>query len=99
MNSPIWYVVHTHPNGEARAEHNLRRQGFHTYLPRYLRRTRHARKTQLVPRPLFPRYVFVALDLFLSIGAHWISAADGTANSFDTHFRHFFEAERVFGTA
>lgn len=63
MNSPIWYVVHTHPNGEARAEHNLRRQGFRTYLPRYLRRTRHARKTQLVPRPLFPRYVFVSLDL------------------------------------
>jgi len=58
-----WYVVHTELNGEARAELNLRRQGYHTYLPRYLRSRRHARRTQLVPRPLFPRYLFVALDL------------------------------------
>ncbi len=29
-----WYVVHTQPNGEARADLNLRRQGFATYLPR-----------------------------------------------------------------
>lgn len=58
-----WYVVHTQLNGEARAELNLRRQGFHTYLPRYLRSRRHARRTHMVPRPLFPRYLFVALDL------------------------------------
>ena len=32
-----WYVVHTQPLNEARAELNLRRQGFTTYLPRYLR--------------------------------------------------------------
>ena len=38
-----WYVVHTHPQHEARADLNLRRQGFTTYLPRYLRNRRHAR--------------------------------------------------------
>src|SRR5690349_9957807 len=58
-----WYVVHTQPQHETRADFNLRRQGFRTYLPRYLRNRRHARRTELVVRPLFPRYLFVALDL------------------------------------
>lgn len=58
-----WYVVHTQPQNEARAEANLRQQGFITYLPRYLRSRRHARKTETVARPLFPRYLFVALDV------------------------------------
>jgi transcriptional antiterminator RfaH len=58
-----WYVVHTQPNGEVRADANLRRQGFATYLPRYQRTRRHARRTETVVRPLFPRYLFVSLDL------------------------------------
>ncbi len=58
-----WYVVHTQAQGEARAECNLRRQGFTTYLPRYLRTRRHARRMDTVARPLFPRYLFVALDV------------------------------------
>lgn len=58
-----WYVVHTQAQGEARAECNLRRQGFTTYLPRCLRTRRHARRTETVARPLFPRYLFVALDV------------------------------------
>jgi len=61
--SERWYVVHTQPNGEGRADLNLRRQGFSTYLPRYARRRRHARRQEVVKRPLFPRYLFVALDL------------------------------------
>lgn len=58
-----WFVVYTQPNGEARALVNLRRQGFDAYLPRYKRRRSHARKVDTVERPLFPRYLFVALDL------------------------------------
>jgi transcriptional antiterminator RfaH len=58
-----WYVVHTQAQGEARAECNLRRQGFNTYLPRYQRTRRHARRMDTVARPLFPRYLFVALDV------------------------------------
>ena len=58
-----WYVVHTQPNHEWRADANLRRQGFETYLPLYQRSRRHARRTDTVERPLFPRYLFVALDL------------------------------------
>jgi len=60
---PQWFVVQTQPSNELRAEVNLQRQGFSTYLPRYLRKCRHARRTEFVPRPLFPRYLFVALDL------------------------------------
>lgn len=63
MSGQEWYVVHTQPNNEARAEANLRRQGFATYLPRYLRERRHARRKDVVSRPLFPRYLFVGLDL------------------------------------
>lgn len=58
-----WYVVHTQPNNESRAAANLTQQGFLTYLPRYLRTRRHARKTDTVRRPLFSRYIFVSLDL------------------------------------
>ena len=57
-----WYVVHTRPNGELRATLNLERQGFKTYLARYLKERRHARKVERILRPLFPRYVFVNLD-------------------------------------
>lgn len=58
-----WYVVHTHPRAEAKAALNLDRQGFTCYLPRYLKRRRHARRVETVAAPLFPRYLFVALDL------------------------------------
>jgi transcriptional antiterminator RfaH len=64
MDSAVrWYVVHTQPNNEGRAEMHLRRQGFMTYFPRHLRRRRHARRVEMVARPLFPRYLFVGLDL------------------------------------
>jgi len=58
-----WYVVYTHAQGEAKALRHLRRQGFHAYLPQYLKRRRHARRTDWVNAPLFPRYLFVNLDV------------------------------------
>ncbi len=58
-----WYVVQTQPHAEAKAMAHLGRQGFGTYLPRYLKRRRHARKTENVAAPLFPRYLFVAVDM------------------------------------
>jgi transcriptional antiterminator RfaH len=58
-----WYVVHTHPQHESRADVNLRRQGFTTYFPCYLRTRRHARRTDAVTRALFPRYLFVNMDI------------------------------------
>ena len=58
-----WYVVRTRPHAEAKAAFHLERQGFVTYLPRYLKRRRHARRIETVAAPLFPRYLFVAADL------------------------------------
>lgn len=58
-----WYVVQTHANGEARAARNLLRQGYEIYLPRYLKRRHHARKVDFTAKPLFPRYLFVAVDM------------------------------------
>lgn len=58
-----WYVIHTHPREETRALHHLRRQGFEVYLPQYLKRRRHARRTTWAPAPLFPRYLFVLMDV------------------------------------
>jgi transcriptional antiterminator RfaH len=60
---PRWFVAHTHPHGEAKATAHLNRQGFDIYFPRYLKRRRHARRVETVAAPLFPRYLFVAIDL------------------------------------
>jgi transcriptional antiterminator RfaH len=58
-----WYVVQTRPCSEAQAATHLQRQGFEIYFPRYLKSRRHARRVETVAAPLFPRYVFVAIDL------------------------------------
>jgi transcriptional antiterminator RfaH len=57
-----WHVVHTHARAEAKAAAHLARQGYEIYLPRYLKRRRHARRVEAVSAPLFPRYCFVAID-------------------------------------
>jgi transcriptional antiterminator RfaH len=63
VESAAWYTVQTHVNAEAKAACNLVRQGFEIYLPRYLKRRSHARKLKHVPAPLFPRYLFVRIDI------------------------------------
>jgi len=57
-----WYVVYTHANSEEKARDHLSRQGFTTMLPTYKRWRSHARRRDFVDRPLFPRYLFVALN-------------------------------------
>ncbi len=57
-----WFVAKTRPNNEHKALFHLRRQGFEVYLPQFLRRIRHARRTSWQPRPLFPSYLFVAIS-------------------------------------
>ena len=58
-----WFVVHCRSNGEQKALFHLRRQGYETYLPFYKKIRRHARRLEKITRPLFPRYLFVKLDL------------------------------------
>jgi transcriptional antiterminator RfaH len=58
-----WFVVQTKSNREGKAAHHLERQGFQIYLPRYLKRRSHARKIETVAAPLFPGYMFVAIEM------------------------------------
>jgi transcriptional antiterminator RfaH len=58
-----WYVAQTQVGAEERARCNLERQEFHTYLPRYRRERRHARRRDVVLAPLFPGYIFIEFDL------------------------------------
>ncbi len=57
-----WYLVHTKPQQEYRAQENLKRQGYTTYLPVF--RNRRRRKNRYIERtePLFPRYLFIQLS-------------------------------------
>jgi transcriptional antiterminator RfaH len=57
-----WAVASTQPHRELTAIQNLDRQGFKNYCPMISKRIRHARKWQDVRRPLFPGYVFIALE-------------------------------------
>jgi transcriptional antiterminator RfaH len=58
-----WFVVQTQVNAEAKVARNLLQQGFEIYLPRYLKCRSHARKIDKVAAPLFPRYMFVRIDM------------------------------------
>lgn len=54
-----WYVAQVKPNGFARAEANLNRQGFETFMPLRSMTVRHARQMRDVLRPVFPGYLFI----------------------------------------
>jgi transcription elongation factor/antiterminator RfaH len=58
-----WFLVHTLPKSERKAEWHLGAQGFRTYLPRIRKTIRHARQLRTVEAALFPRYLFIVLDL------------------------------------
>ncbi len=72
----MWVAVCTHPNREFMAIDNLRRQGYEVYCPMLAKRRRHARKVEMVKRPLFPGYVFVSLDRLVQ-GVHSIHSTFG----------------------
>jgi transcriptional antiterminator RfaH len=59
-----WYVVHTKAGLERMAEGQLARQGFNAYLPLREKKRRATKgATAVIKAPLFPRYLFVELDL------------------------------------
>jgi transcription elongation factor/antiterminator RfaH len=57
-----WFVVHTLPHQEKRAQIQLKNQRYRTFLPKRQKTIRHARKLTTVVAPFFPRYMFVILD-------------------------------------
>ena len=62
-----WFVIHTHPKQEGRAESNLKAWNVETFFPKLSERKFKAnRKAKRVLKPLFPRYFFarfIASDL------------------------------------
>src|SRR6516225_3293580 len=79
-----WSLAHTLPKSEWKAELHLRAQGFRTYLPQIEKTIRHARQLRTVQTPLFPRYLFVILDLERD---RWLSVRStvGVARLFVSH--------------
>ena len=55
-----WYVAQVKPNGFARAEANLDRQGFEA-IPLRRKTVRHAQMRDVL-RPVFPGYLFIKFD-------------------------------------
>lgn len=58
-----WYVVQTKPRQEKRALENLLNQGYESVLPLWKRERIRGGKLTLQEEALFPRYIFVRLDL------------------------------------
>ena len=58
-----WYVAMTVPRKERLAATQLDNQHYRSFLPLQLETRRHARKFTTVLAPVFPRYIFVILDL------------------------------------
>ena len=58
-----WYAIHTKPRQETLAAENLRRQEFEIYLPRIKQAHRYRHQCRDTIEPLFPRYLFIRLDL------------------------------------
>jgi transcriptional antiterminator RfaH len=57
-----WFAVRTKSGQEELARVHYLRQGFSVYSPKVQNIRRHARRTELVLRPLFPGYLFLHLN-------------------------------------
>lgn len=72
-----WYLVVAHAGRERLARYHLTQQGFEVYLPM---RAPLIANAKAQPRPMFPRYLFVSVDLdrpgwraiYSTIGVHSI---------------------------
>ena len=63
----IWYAVLTKPQKEGLVSNLLAHQGFETLYLHYWTKVKHARRTRLVQRAYFPRYIFAAVDIGLTV--------------------------------
>jgi transcriptional antiterminator RfaH len=61
-----WIAINTHPHRERIALENLRRQQFDAYCPMLRKRRSHARRVEMVLRPLFRNYLFVRANAQLA---------------------------------
>ena len=63
-----WYLLQLKPNGFKRAQLNLTRQNFETFMPLYRETIRQNQIFKQVIRPVFPGYLFVR---FTTDSADW----------------------------
>lgn len=61
-SKPSWYLVVTKPQSEFKAQENLLRQGYQTYLPLVQVDRRRNGKNVKRTEAFFPRYLFIHLD-------------------------------------
>ena len=57
-----WYPIYTQISKEFFVKKEIERLGFDTYLPVTKKTIKHARKISQISKPLFSRYIFVAID-------------------------------------
>lgn len=62
-DTTVWHLVYTKAQMEDIALVNLERQGYTCYLPKLRIEKIRRRKAEVVIEPMFPRYLFVRLDL------------------------------------
>lgn len=65
MTGKLWRTVYCKSREERRAEAHLENQGFEVFLPRVRTLTRIRGRTQTRVEPMFPRYLFIALEEFI----------------------------------
>jgi transcription antitermination factor NusG len=58
-----WFLARALPSAELQPELHLEAQGFPTHVPQVLRTMCHSRHLRAVRALLFPRYLFIILDL------------------------------------
>ena len=100
-----WFVVATKPNSENLAAGHLARQGFAPYVPQIKTVRRHARRVEMVKRPLFPGYMFVELDPMITrwrsingtVGVKHILTCAGRPQALDDAFVEALMAREVGG--
>ena len=57
-----WYLIHTKPKQEFRAQENLNHQGYTTFLPTLKVQKLKKNTVEVQEDPLFHRYLFIQLD-------------------------------------
>ena len=84
-----WYVAKLKPGGLSRAECNLNRQGYRTFMPKRQISGRRTGKIRTATQPLFPGYLFVRIEcdkqrwraINSTYGVARIVSLDGTSPS------------------
>lgn len=101
----MWCVAYTQPLKENVAKQHLLDQGYEVYIPHFKKTCRHARRVEEKIMPLFPRYIFVGMDL----SARWrpvnstrgvsylLMSGDSKPAKFPKHVIDYLRAQEVNG--